>query len=151
MSRLAAPMALLAIVFAGSLLPAGSAASMTESGTGTLEGRAVLPALTEADGPLSGGALGPGPINGVLLPFARQPVQGFSGILPAGKGTWWAIPDNGYGRKDNSADWLLRVYRVRLDLRSASDRDGGGVAVEGFVSLSDPDHRFPYPLVRDDR
>ena len=118
--------------------------------TGRLEARAVLPAETTAPGPPSGATLGPGPFNGFSVPFATQPVQGFSGILRAGPGVWLALPDNGYGRKENSADWLLRVYRVRTDLEPAGGGTGGA-AVEGFVQLSDPDSRFPYPLVRADR
>src|SRR4029079_2267016 len=118
--------------------------------TGRLDARAVLPADTVAPGPPSGASLGAGPSNGFALPYPTQPVQGFSGVLRAGPGLWWALPDNGYGRKENSADWLLRIYRVRTDF----DPPGGGTgpaAVDGFVELSDPDGRFPYPMVRADR
>ena len=136
---------MLAVLLGGAVAPAGA-----DELTGRLEARAVLPADTLAPGPPSGAALGPGPINGFALPFASQPVQGFSGILRAGPGVWWALPDNGYGRKENSADWLLRIYRVRTDF----DPPGGGTgpaSVDGFVELSDPDGRFPYPMVRADR
>ena len=85
------------------------------------------PLDTTAPGPPSGAMLGPGPFNGFSVPFATQPVQGFSGILRAGPGVWWALPDNGYGRKENSADWLLRIYRVRTDLEPA----GGGTGRRG--------------------
>ena len=136
---------MLAVLWGGAVAPAGA-----DELTGRLEARAVLPADTLAPGPPSGAALGPGPINGFALPFASQPVQGFSGILRAGPGLWWALPDNGYGRKENSADWLLRIYRVRTDF----DPPGGGTgpaSVDGFVELSDPDGKFPYPMVRADR
>ena len=118
--------------------------------TGRLNARAVLPADTVAPGPPSGASLGPGPFNGLSPPFATQPVQGFSGVLRAGPGLWWALPDNGFGRKENSADWLLRIYRVRTDF----DPPGGGTGpatVDGFVELSDPAGKFPYPMVRADR
>jgi hypothetical protein len=125
--------------------PAGASAQ-----PGRLEARAVLPADTTAPGPPSGAAIGAGPFNGVTPPFPTQPVQGFSGILPARPGSWWAMPDNGYGRKENSADWLLRIYRVRPSFKTA--RGGsGGASVEGFIPLADPDARLPFPLVREDR
>jgi glycerophosphoryl diester phosphodiesterase len=117
---------------------------------GLLEARAVLPASTLAVGPPSGAALEPGPHNGVISPFPSQPVQGFSGILPAGPGRWWAMPDNGYGRKENSDDFLLRIYRVRPRFKTAAG-GSGGASVEGFIGLRDPDKQFPFPLFRSDR
>ena len=130
-------------------LALGAGASAAEL-TGRLEARAVLPADTTAPGPESGAALGPGPINGFAVPFATQPVQGFSGILRAGPGVWWALPDNGYGLQERSADWLLRIYRVRPELDPPGGGTGGAT-VDGFVQLGDPDGKFPYPLVRPDR
>ena len=56
------------------------------AGQARLLARAVLPARTFAPGPPSGTLLGPAPINGVPVPFAGQPVQGFSAALPAGDG-----------------------------------------------------------------
>lgn len=117
---------------------------------GRLLGRAVLPADTSANGPPSGAALGSNPINGVTPPFARQPVQGFSGILAAGRGEWRAIPDNGYGRKESSADWLLRIYRVRVAFEKTPGK-GGGASVRSFVDLRDPNRMLPFALVRADR
>src|SRR5687768_12145269 len=84
-----------------------------------LERRAVLPAGTFAAGPVSGGQIGAGPFNGRTPPFPGQPVQGVSAIIEAEGGTYWALPDNGFGAKDNSADFLLRVYRVGLDFETA--------------------------------
>jgi glycerophosphoryl diester phosphodiesterase len=37
------------------------------------------------------------------------------GVLHAGHGEPWAMPDNGYGAKTNSSDFLLRVYRIEPD------------------------------------
>ena len=142
------------LVLAGALLtmavapaPAGAGSAAED---GRLEGRAVLPFDTTAVGPPSGAALGAGPINGLTLPFANQPVQGFSGILAAGEDRWWAIPDNGYGRKENSADWLLRIYRIATDFRTAGG-GSGDASVVGFISLRDPDRKLDFPLVREDR
>ena len=110
----------------------------------------MLPAATVAPGPPSGAFIDPGTYNGVTPPFAQQPVQGFSGIWPAGRGVFWAMPDNGYGRKENSADWLQRIYRVRPDFKTAAG-GSGSASVVGFISLRDPDGRLSFPLVRQDR
>jgi hypothetical protein len=128
----------------------GAAAPAAADPPGLLLGRAVLPSNTAAPGPPSGAALGPGPFNGVSPPFPTQPVQGFSGILPAGSGAWLAMPDNGYGRKENSGDFLLRVYRVHVGFETSSGGDGVA-AVDGYIELQDPNGMFPFPLVRQDR
>lgn len=111
-----------------------------------LEGRAVLPAQTYAPGPVSGTALGPGPINGVSLPFPSQPVQGVSGVLDAGNGTFLVLLDNGYGAKANSADFLLRLYYVRPDFETAQS-GSGTVEVGAYIQLRDPNHRIPFAIV----
>jgi hypothetical protein len=47
------------------------------------------------------------------VPFVdKQPVQGFSAVLPAEPGSYWVMEDNGFGTKANSGDFLLRVYHV---------------------------------------
>ncbi len=108
-----------------------------------LVGRAVLPARTYGEQVPSGAALQP--TNGVAVPFPAQPVQGVSSVLPQRDGTVLALSDNGYGAKGNSADYLLRVNRLRADARS------GQVAVVGGFGLSDPDGKVPFPLTRADR
>ncbi len=118
-------------------LPSGSGLQQAE-----LVGRAVLPALTFGEQIPSGAAVTSA--NGVTAPFAAQPVQGFSGILRDGDG-WLVLSDNGYGTKANSADYLLRVNRLSIDL------EGGGVEVVGGFGLSDPDGHLPFPLTRPDR
>jgi len=112
----------------------------------TLEGRAVLPADTFAPGPPAGFQLGREPINGRTPPFPSQPVQGVSAVLAAGPGEYWVMLDNGFGAKDNSADFLLRIYRVRPDFETA--RGGSGtVEVKEFIQLRDPDRRIPFEIV----
>lgn len=118
----------------------------------TLEGRAVLPALTFAAGPPAGTRLSgdpapapPNTINGVPIPFASQPVQGFSAIIEGDGDTFWAMPDNGFGRRENSDDFLLRVYQVRPSFKTRQG-GSGAVGVAGFVSLRDPDHRIDFPI-----
>jgi hypothetical protein len=117
----------------------------------TLAGRAVLPALTFAEGPRSGTQIGAGPFNGVRVPFAYQPIQGISSVAPAGKDAagqdyYYVLLDNGYGAKNNSADFLLRLYKVLPDFKTA--RDGSGtVEVDEYIQLRDPDNHVPFPIV----
>jgi hypothetical protein len=94
--------AALAVMAAG----AGTALAGDDGGARTrLLGRAVLPAMTVAPGPVSGTQIGAGPFNGVVPPCAGQPVQGISAVLDAGRGSYWAMPDNGCGAKENSGDF----------------------------------------------
>jgi hypothetical protein len=114
----------------------------------TLISRAILPANLYQPGPPSGALVTPD--NGVTVPFAGQPIPGFSAILDAGGGEFLAMADNGFGTKDNSGDFLLRMYRIRPGFRT----EGGGsgsVEVLGLVQLSDPDGKIPFALSRQDR
>jgi len=144
-ATLLASAAIVLALAGASVTPAGAGAMQ-----GVLEARAILPANVSAPGPPSGGALGAGPINGVKLPFSRQPVQGFSGVLKDGANRWLALPDNGYGRKENSSDWLQRIYRIATRFKRAGG-GSGKARVLGYVDLKDPDHHFPFKMVRRDR
>ena len=114
----------------------------------TLLGRAILPADSYQPGPPSGAFITPD--NGVTPPFPSQPIPGFSAILDAGHGEFWAMPDNGYGSKTNSGDFLLRVYLIRPDFKAAKDGTGA-VHVIRFIELRDPDAKITFPLFRSDR
>jgi glycerophosphoryl diester phosphodiesterase len=114
----------------------------------TLTGRAILPADAYQPGPPSGAFVTAD--NGVTVPFPSQPFPGISAILDAGGGEFWAMPDNGFGAKNNSSDFLLRIYRIRPDFKTAKGGTGG-VEVLSFVQLSDPDGKVPFPLTRPDR
>ena len=125
-------------------VPTAAGASTTDDAT--LLGRAVLPATTFSAGPTSGTLLGSAPINGVPVPFSGQPVQGFSAALPAGKGRYWVMPDNGYGSIENSADFNLRVYLIKPSLESAAG-GSGKIKVLRHVELRDPHHKIPFAIV----
>ena len=114
-----------------------------------VDARAQLPADTFTVGPPSGSELG-GEINGRSLPFEQQPVQGFSAVLDAGGGgdTYWLMSDNGYGSKDNSSDFLLRMYEVRIDFESGRG-ESGLISFEGFAKLRDPDGHIPFPITNE--
>ena len=131
-----------ALLCAALLTPAYASAA----DTALLEGRAVLPAKTFADGPVSGTLLGSAPVNGIPVPFPSQPVQGFSGAVEAGDGQYWVMPDNGYGSIENSADFNLRVYLLQPNFETALGGPGT-VDVERFIQLHDPDHKIPFAIV----
>ena len=113
----------------------------------TLVARATYEADALQPGPPSGAAITPA--NGVSGPFPGQVVPGFSAVVDNGGGTFWAMPDNGFGAKTNSADFLLRIYLVRPHWETA-DAGEGRIEVERFVSLRDPQHRIGFPIVRED-
>jgi hypothetical protein len=113
-------------VLLGGLLLAGTAPAQT------LTGWAQMPAATFADGPTSGQFTAPNPYGTNLPPYLnRQPVQGFSGVLPgARKNVFRFLVDNGFGAQANSADSLLRAYSLQVNWRT---RRGGA----GSISPAD--------------
>lgn len=109
-----------------------------------LESRAILPA----------DATWPAPFPGVPntdpapAPGSTQPIGGFSALLDAGHGRFWAMPDNGFGNRTNSRSFLLRVYKVRPHWETR--RGGSGrVEVLDAITLHDPDLKVPFPIVNE--
>jgi hypothetical protein len=132
----------LALACAGALSGCG-----TPQPTVELIGIAVLPADQFVDGPTSGQFIESA--NGRTPPFVnRQPVQGFSALIAGDGGAFLALPDNGFGAKENSPDFLLRVYELRPDF-AASNGGSGTIAVRSPFVLRDPDRRVPFPIVAD--
>jgi hypothetical protein len=112
----------------------------------TLEGFAAFPADTFAPGPTSGQFIAPA--NGRVPPFDRQPVQGISSVLAAGDGGYWVMADNGFGSKETSPDFVLRMYRITPDFRTR--RGGTGtIAIRTAISLRDPRRKINFPIVAD--
>ncbi|MGR6318253.1 esterase-like activity of phytase family protein [Micromonospora soli] len=117
----------------------------------TLLGRAVLPVETYAPGPPSGTLLPPGTVNGVTFPLPSQPVEGFSAIV-AGRqpGEYLAMPDNGFGAKANSKDFLIRAYYIRPDFKTAKDGSGEvDVDLDEFIQFRDPDRLIGFTIVNE--
>ncbi|RYB90044.1 glycerophosphodiester phosphodiesterase [Nocardioides oleivorans] len=114
--------------------------------TPTLVGRATIDADHLAEGPPSGAQMTPA--NGRTGPFPGQVIPGFSAMLDNGDGTFWAMPDNGFGTKANSADFLLRMYLVEPDFEGEDGGDGS-VELPEHVSFRDPDHRAGFPIVNE--
>jgi glycerophosphoryl diester phosphodiesterase len=146
--RLAGPLALALLVGA---VAVGSAAGAAPPRTPpplepVLQGRATHGADAYAPGPPSGAFTSPG--NGRTPPYAGQVVPGFSGMVDDGDGTFWAMPDNGFGAKGNSSDFLLRLYHVTPDWETG-DGGSGTISFGEHISLRDPARRIPFPIVHD--
>jgi hypothetical protein len=70
---------------------------------------------------------------GVTPPFVDgQPLPGFSALLKNDDGTWTAMPDNGYGSKGNSGDFVVGFYNVNIDFRTAAN----GTTVPGTIKVN---------------
>ncbi|WP_125774150.1 esterase-like activity of phytase family protein [Antribacter gilvus] len=130
----------------GSHEPAGHANGSPFRTQPTLVARATLSADFLAEGPESGAAVTPA--NGRSGPFAGQVIPGFSAMVDNGDGTFWAQPDNGFGAKGNSADFLLRSYLVRPHWETAGG-GSGEIEVERFISYNDANGVLDFPIVHD--
>ena len=81
------------------------------------------------------------PASGIAMPFAGQPLQGFSGIRSLGDDRFLVLTDNGFGNKANSADAMLMFNILELDW------EAGKVGIEKTTFLSDPNKVVPFPIV----
>jgi glycerophosphoryl diester phosphodiesterase len=113
----------------------------------TLVARATLSADHLEPGPASGAALTT-TVNGRTGPFAGQVIPGFSAMIDNGDGTFWAQPDNGFGSKANSADFLLRNYLVRPAWQTV-EGGSGEIETERFISYNDADRVLDFPIVNE--
>lgn len=122
--------------------------SVAVSQAATLTAFAVLPADTFAPGPTSGQYIKPA--NTRLPPFKeQQPVQGFSALIKGEEGSYIVLSDNGFGRRDNSSDYLLSIYHIEPDFRTA-EGGTGTIQISNIIHLSDPEKHLPYAAVRKD-
>ncbi|MEH2109907.1 esterase-like activity of phytase family protein [Nostoc sp.] len=110
-----------------------------------LVGFASLPADTFSDGPASGADIS---ANGRTGPFPGQPIQGFSGVQFANSNSLYFLSDNGYGSKDNSEDFLLRINRLDPNFKGTENGDGS-VKVLDYIQLSDPNNKVPFEIVNE--
>jgi len=121
----------------------------------TLDGHAIIPAysvvMPPADVPAflrtsgkftarDGRRLDAHHSQGNALPFAGQPLQGFSGIKALGEGRYLVLTDNGFGRLANSPDAMLMVHEMKPDF------EAGTVTVLKTTFLSDPNGVVPYKI-----
>jgi hypothetical protein len=128
----------------------------------TLIGWAIMPAATYSDGPTSGQfniTTNNSPANNGPS-INKQPVQGFSAVLPGANGSYRFLVDNGYGSKANSPDSLLRMYALIPDFRTATGSTGTVSAADwntgalrpSFdattrITFNDPDHKLGFSIV----
>lgn len=125
--------------------PSSPASTSEATASPRLIGVAVLDADTFRPGVTSGHWVEP--MNQRTPPFTdQQPIQGISAIIHDGDpddGVYLAMSDNGYGTRENSADYVLCVYRVQPDFVS------GNVKVETVFELRDPRKLIPFPITAD--
>ncbi|MGO4957831.1 esterase-like activity of phytase family protein [Luteococcus sp. Sow4_B9] len=126
--------------------PKAAKAKTTKTVVPTLEARAQLSADYIAKGPESGAKVTEK--NGRKGPFPGQVIPGFSAMAEIGDGSFWGLPDNGFGSKANSDDFLLRVYKVKPQWETA-DGGKGEIKVQKFVQLRDPNHLAGFPIVNE--
>ncbi|WP_017655605.1 esterase-like activity of phytase family protein [Fortiea contorta] len=110
-----------------------------------LVGFASLPADTFSDGPVSGQGIS---ANGRTGPFPGQPIQGLSGVQFANNNSFYFLSDNGYGAKDNSADFLLRIQRLDPSFKGIENGDGT-VKFLDYIQLSDPNKKVPFKITNE--
>lgn len=117
-------------------------------GQNKLQGKAVAAAGTFTAGPISGKYIGVGPIAGQPVPFSGQPFQGISALIDNHDGTFMAMPDNGYGSIETSADFYLRVYRIRPNFKTVAG-GAGSIEILSHLELNDADKKIPFAIVND--
>lgn len=117
----------------------------------TLTGFAGFPGATFSssvfwDTFTSGGQI-TGNTNGITVPFTTLglPLGGFSAMQVGNNNTFWFQPDNGYGKKNNSADFLLRLYQVDPSLKGAETGADGSVQFLNYIQFRDPDKKINIP------
>jgi len=106
--------------------------------THNLTGWAALPSTARTPGPTSGQFINAA--KGVVPPFVNeQPIPGWSGLLNNSNGSFLAMPDNGYGSKSNSGDYVIGYYTVTPTFKTTSDgsTNPGVVTNNSFVAFND--------------
>jgi glycerophosphoryl diester phosphodiesterase len=110
-----------------------------------LKAYAVLNAHSYSQGPQAGAQLTPkARAKGNFL--EGQPIMGLSALSPQKDGTFLSVVDNGFGRQDNSVDFLLRVYVLKPNFKKLG-RGSGNIEVLNHIQLSDPNHFIDFPIV----
>jgi len=77
-------------------------------------------------------------------------VQGFSALIKGETDSYFVLSDNGFGARNNSSDYLLSIYHIHPDFRTAAG-GSGTIQIRNTIHLSDPGAYLPYPATRKDR
>ena len=130
-------------------------AAATSSQAQTLQGFALLPADTYAPGPTSGQFVtgnNKRPHAAVHRASSRSRAC-HRCYVSARTDDFWVMPDNGFGAQDNSADYLLRLYRVQPQFKTSQvERTSTIERGKKFISLRDPGYTgSPFQIVADPR
>lgn len=121
-----------------------SACAFQSLNAATLVGWAEMPMHTFLDGPTSGQFNSEGEIN-----KDKQPIQGFSAVINAGQeNRFYFLSDNGFGKKDNSADALLRLCEVDIQFADALNKNGK-VSVVRHIHFNDMNHKLGFSIQAD--
>lgn len=103
---------------------------------------ASLPKKIYAEGPSSGQFRHPDQSKAFFL--NKQPILSFSSILATNKvDIFWCLTDNGFGKKNNSADYIPRLYELKLD------KDGNASYQKRYLQFTDPDKKLSFPIQAD--
>ncbi len=79
----------------------------------------------------------------------KQVVQGFSAVLQSdAENHFYFLTDNGFGKRNNSADALLRLYEVHLDFRT-NRQNSDAVTPRRFINIKDPDRKLTFRVQAD--
>ncbi len=114
----------------------------------TLVEYAVLPPDTFSEGPPSGQFNSDGS-KAALPRFPAQPVQSFSAIqFSPACDSYYVLSDNGFGNKYNSIDYLLRLYAITPQPRTA-EGGRGKILVDDFIQLRDPAGLTPFFIIHE--
>jgi hypothetical protein len=121
------------------VLPAASTVAPPSSAPDYFEMTGRFAALEGSQAGARTEVLGARAVGGVAsLPALDQAVQGVSAILRERNG-FWALSDNGFGTRRNSADAMLMIHRFAVE--------PDGVARQTTVFLSDPARVVPFAIV----
>jgi hypothetical protein len=103
-----------------------------------LTGWAALPDSARHEGPVTGHFIDAK--GKIQTPIEDgQPIPGWSGLLHLSGNRFIAMPDNGYGLKNNSADFVLGFYLVEIDFKRVGDEtsEPGSIQNIWFLPFND--------------
>ena len=110
----------------------------------TLVGWAEMPLHTYAEGPTEGQFN-----DGAEIANHKQIVQGFSAVLQAKQqNQFYFLTDNGFGKQNNSADALLRLYAVNIAFNSPTNNNNAVLANQ-YINIGDPDKKLSFKIQAD--
>lgn len=109
---------------------------------GELVLHATLPKKSYAEGPTSGQFKYKLNKNAVLI--NKQPMMGFSAMLVTDKqDVYWFLTDNGFAKKNISADFIPRLYEVHIST------EGKVAYTKRYLEFTDKNNKLSFPIQAD--